>query len=284
MAGDWIKVEAATVNKPEVIKAARLLGVSKDELIGKLIRLWIWFDTNSVDGRVDGVVSTDVDDLVGFEGFASVIAKIGWLDFDDDAEYIELLNFSRHNGESAKKRASKAKRQSNWRKNAKSGDGVVAQMSTDASTTLSTSAPTREEKRREEERREDDKSPRVPQRGEWDEVFPSGSLGKSRGDQKRIKALRAHPMLIRLGKLFDRKESTMPTVAESMMFRELSPPEEEIKRIEKYYKSGSEYLRQDLDTLLCNWQGELDRGGSARKSAVMASSSHLMPGGRERMI
>ena len=28
MAGDWIKVEAATVNKPEVIKAARLLGVS----------------------------------------------------------------------------------------------------------------------------------------------------------------------------------------------------------------------------------------------------------------
>ena len=44
MAGAWIKVEGATADKPEVLKVARILGVNRDEVLGKLVRLWFWFD------------------------------------------------------------------------------------------------------------------------------------------------------------------------------------------------------------------------------------------------
>lgn len=140
MAGEWIKFECATADKPEVLRAARKLGVDKDLVVGKLMRLWGWFDQNSVDGVVDGVVSTDVDALVKLDGFADVMKSVGWLDFDDDLEQVRLPNFDAHNGETAKKRALKNKRQTKWRQNK---DHCVD----DAA---STCASTREEKRREE--------------------------------------------------------------------------------------------------------------------------------------
>lgn len=144
MALDWIKIQMSTPEKPEVIRMARKLGISRDDALGKLFRLWAWFDSNSVDGVVDGVVSTDVDALVGLDGFASVMGDVGWLKWNDEAETITMPNFDKHNGESAKKRGLKAQRQAKWRQNK---DGHVDK-SVDAS--MSTTSTTREEKRRED--------------------------------------------------------------------------------------------------------------------------------------
>lgn len=140
MAGEWIKVEVTTPDKPELMKLARVLKIERDAVFGKLVRLWGWFDKNSVDGVVDGVVSTDIDDLVDLPGFTSAVAGIGWLELDEQAERVTLPNFDRHNGETAKKRALKTRRQQNWRQNR---DG-------DVDGEASTGASTREEKRREE--------------------------------------------------------------------------------------------------------------------------------------
>lgn len=140
MAGEWIKVEITTPDKPELMKAARILGVDRDLVFGKLVRLWGWFDKNSVDGRVDGVVSTDVDRLVDMDGFCEALKSVGWLEYDDDAEIVTLPNFDVHNGETAKQRASRNKRQAKWRENVDGGVDKGA----------STKASTREEKRREE--------------------------------------------------------------------------------------------------------------------------------------
>lgn len=149
MAGDWIKVATATPDKPEVIRAARLLGVDRDLVLGKLVRMWAWFDANSVDGVVDGVVSTDVDAVVALDGFTSVVASVGWVKFDDDAERVSLPNFGDHNGETAKKRALKAKRQEKWRRNSVDGGA-------------STGASTREEKRREEKKEKQARAHALP--------------------------------------------------------------------------------------------------------------------------
>ena len=46
MAGDWIKVEHATMDKPEVLRIADLLGVSRREAIGILFDFWVWLDRN----------------------------------------------------------------------------------------------------------------------------------------------------------------------------------------------------------------------------------------------
>ena len=48
MAGEWIKIERSTMDKPEILRVARILGIDKDAVLGKLIRLWAWFDAVSV--------------------------------------------------------------------------------------------------------------------------------------------------------------------------------------------------------------------------------------------
>jgi len=150
MAGDWIKIEIATLNKPEVMRMSRILKVDRDLIIGKLCRLWSWFDCNSVDGVVDGVVDGDVDDIVGLAGFIDALKAVHWCDFDNNTERVWLTNFDAHNGESAKKRALKNKRQARWRegKTGVSKGSDRPQNSVDGN--ASTKASTREEKRRED--------------------------------------------------------------------------------------------------------------------------------------
>ena len=103
MAGDWIKFEHATVDKPEVLEMAELLGTSSDDVVGKLLRVWIWFDKQSSDGNAGGVTENAlmrfIDRLVGSQGFAGSMKKVGWL--TDSG----IPNFTLHNGESSKKRA-----------------------------------------------------------------------------------------------------------------------------------------------------------------------------------
>jgi DNA replication protein DnaT len=41
MAGDWIKILAATPDKPEVFALAQRLGIDADAALGKLVRVWI---------------------------------------------------------------------------------------------------------------------------------------------------------------------------------------------------------------------------------------------------
>lgn len=152
MAGQWIKFDVDTLDKPEVFRIARALNVDRDLIVGKLLRLWAWFDTNSVDGRVDGVVDADVDALVDAVGFCNALKCVSWYESDAELETATLPNFGRHNGETAKKRAEKSARQAKWRNGTQNVDadvdGRVVHLA-------STSASTREEK---EKRREEKKN------------------------------------------------------------------------------------------------------------------------------
>lgn len=144
MSGEWLKFELSTPDKPEIFKMARILNCDKDSVIGKLIRVWAWFDRNSVDGRVDGVMSIDVDQIAIKVGFIDAMKSVGWADYNDDESWVLLVNFDRHNGETAKKRALKNKRQSKWR------NKPSTEESTKEYTKASTKSSTREEKRRED--------------------------------------------------------------------------------------------------------------------------------------
>lgn len=103
MAGDWIKFEKDTLDKPEIVQMADLLGTSEDDVIGKLLRVWSWFDSQSRDGNAGSVTGVTlhkkIDRLVSSQGFAACMKKVGWL--TDQG----MPHFDRHNGESAKKRA-----------------------------------------------------------------------------------------------------------------------------------------------------------------------------------
>ena len=115
MAGDWIKVEHATLAKPELTLFAELLGVPVDQGLGLLVRFWMWLDANSRDGRVTHVSRLSVDTTMHTIGFSAALERVGWVVFDDEALSLTVPNFDIHNGNSAKSRALHARRQAKLR-------------------------------------------------------------------------------------------------------------------------------------------------------------------------
>ena len=103
MAGDWIKLQKDTPDKPEVLAIASRMDLDPDAVVGKLVRIWSWFDTHTVDGNALSVTYSLLDRLAGVTGFAEQMAFVGWL--NQDGHVLSLPNFDFHNGQSAKKRA-----------------------------------------------------------------------------------------------------------------------------------------------------------------------------------
>ena len=142
MAGEWLKFEKATPDKPEVFAIAAHLDIDPDAVVGKLIRVWSWFDTHTVDGNGRGVTPALLDRIAGVTGFTRAMELEGWIAVTEAG--VSLPNFDRHTGETAKGRALGAKRASEHR--AKSNAPSV--------TESVTPALPREEKKREEQKQE----------------------------------------------------------------------------------------------------------------------------------
>lgn len=110
MAGDWIKIEHWTPDKPEVFRMAERLGIDPDSVTGKLVRIWIWADQQTISGSAQSVTKALLDRVANHSGFADALIEAGWL--ESAPEGISFINFDRHNGNSAKNRAQNAKRAS----------------------------------------------------------------------------------------------------------------------------------------------------------------------------
>lgn len=113
MAGDWIKVEHATPDKPEVGLMASMLKIDQDSVVGKLLRVWMWADKNSIDGNAVCVTFAFLDRLVSKRGFAKAMLAAGWLSGEENA--LVFPGFGRHNGTTAKARAETNRRVANHR-------------------------------------------------------------------------------------------------------------------------------------------------------------------------
>lgn len=123
MAGDWIKLEATTPDKPEVYRLAELLDLDPDTVIGKLVRVWVWADQHLQSASETGnasvtllyaecnappVASALIDRIAMLPGFANAMCKVGW--FTQTKDGMQFCNFARHNGKTAKTRAITNKR------------------------------------------------------------------------------------------------------------------------------------------------------------------------------
>lgn len=113
MAGDWIKIESTTPDKPEVFAMAATLSLDPDAVVGKLVRLWAWVDSQSLDGNAVSVTNVTLDRITFCAGFAAALRSVGWMTGDDGL--LSFPNFGRHNGKTAKARALTGKRVANHR-------------------------------------------------------------------------------------------------------------------------------------------------------------------------
>lgn len=119
MAGDWIKAEHTLPDKPEVVAMSARLNIDQDAVVGKLIRLWVWADQQSANGNGLSVTKIFIDRITLCPGFSDALNSVGWLLGSDGA--ISFPNFDRHNGTTAKARASTNRRVKAHR----SGNGSV---------------------------------------------------------------------------------------------------------------------------------------------------------------
>ncbi len=119
MAGEWIKLEKCTFDKPEVIAMADALEISEAQVVGCLAWVWSWFDSQTTNGNAPSVTVAFVNRKVGVAGFGEAMLSTGWLTENSAKDGgLTMPNFDRHNSKSAKKRALTAQRQQRYRNNA----------------------------------------------------------------------------------------------------------------------------------------------------------------------
>lgn len=132
---------------PEVLALTEITGLDAFAVIGRLHRVWTWFDKNTIDGHACHVtpvtLTSRLDAWVCHVGFCDALQKVGWMDAESGV--VVLPNFDRHNGETAKRRATDAERQRRKREKDR-GKTAVTQQSRD--TSRDNRDQRREEKRR----------------------------------------------------------------------------------------------------------------------------------------
>lgn len=143
MAGDWIKMEKCTANKPEVLRMAGILEVHPDTALGLCFRFWCWCDDHLTDGHALGVTTVTLDIVIGRPGFAQALIDVGWLQVRNSS--LVVPRFDRHLSDSAKNRALAKDRKTNQRRKHDSVTNVPQVSRSQRDKTV-----TREEKRREE--------------------------------------------------------------------------------------------------------------------------------------
>ena len=113
MAGDWIKMRGNLWDDPRVARLCDLTDESEAAVIGALYWLWATADQHTEDGCMPGLTMRQIDRKTGVSGFAAALVEIGWL--RDDPQGVVIVNFTEHNGQSAKRRCTDAQRKANSR-------------------------------------------------------------------------------------------------------------------------------------------------------------------------
>lgn len=108
MAGDWIKWVKGLSRRREVIVLARKLNMSRREAACACMEMWEWADDETANGHVHGATRDDIDLMLGITGFAVALEapEVGWLKVNSSG--ISFPRYDRHNGESAKTRATES--------------------------------------------------------------------------------------------------------------------------------------------------------------------------------
>jgi hypothetical protein len=103
MAGDWIKWLVGLAAKPEVLRMADLLQLTRYDVAARLMVIWEWGDSETTDGYAPSVTKTFLDERSGVPGFANAMEKVGWLEVENGG--IRFPRWDEHNSQTAKARA-----------------------------------------------------------------------------------------------------------------------------------------------------------------------------------
>ena len=123
----WIKIECGLINKPEVMQLAGLLDIDEHTVVGHLVAFWSWVDANMSRDCPDTTgTKRGLDRVAGRDGFTDALVQVGWLEFDGSR--VTVPHFEYHLSQSAKTRATDARKKARQRAASRSkGDNVPLQ-------------------------------------------------------------------------------------------------------------------------------------------------------------
>jgi hypothetical protein len=105
---NWIKMRSNLWDDPRIARICDITNKREAEVIGGLYWIWSMADDQSTDGRLEGLSLGAIDRKTGIKGLGATLVKIGWILESEDG--VEIARFDEHNGASAKRRSTEAKR------------------------------------------------------------------------------------------------------------------------------------------------------------------------------
>jgi len=253
---------------PRIAKICDITNKREAEVIGGLYWIWSMADDQSTDGRLEGLSLGAIDRKTGIKGLGAALVKIGWILESEDG--VEIARFDEHNGASAKRRSTEAKRMQFVRK---PKDSCVQSMRTES------------EHHAQLDKNRIDNTPIVPQ-GDMELVMECEPTPEA-----------PDPILTRFRDLFHIRAETPLDLSSTRAWQKNKKAAAAVSEKDWYFlewayrqKEGSaaQYRRKDLATLLNNILAEVTRAREwAGREGVNPSagpSVHAEPQGWQDIV
>jgi len=251
---NWIKMRSNLWNDPRIAKICDITNKPEREVIGSLYWIWSMADDQSTDGRLEGLSLGAIDRKTGLKGLGAALVKIGWILESEDG--VEIARFDEHNGASAKRRSTEAKRMQFVRK---PKDSCSQPMQTES------------EHHAKLDKNRIDNTP----------IVPTGDMELEIECEPTPAA--THPVLTRFRNLFNLRDSTPLDSSSSRAWEKnkkaaAAVSEDDWRFLEWAYRqkegAAAQFRRKDLATLLNNILTEVSRARDwAGRSGVSVSGS-----------
>jgi len=265
---NWIKMRSNLWDDPRIAKICDITNKREAEVIGGLYWIWSMADDQSTDGRLEGLSLGAIDRKTGIKGLGAALVKIGWILESEDG--VEIARFDEHNGASAKRRSTEAKRMQFVRK---PKDSCVQSMRTES------------EHHAQLDKNRIDNTPIVPQ-GDMELVMECEPTPEA-----------PDPILTRFRDLFHIRAETPLDLSSTRAWQKNKKAAAAVSEKDWYFlewayrqKEGSaaQYRRKDLATLLNNILAEVTRAREwAGREGVNPSagpSVHAEPQGWQDIV
>lgn len=142
MALDWIKMRTDLPRDPRVQAITVAVGWDDvDFTIGKLHAVWRYFDEQSLDGVIRHLTPALLNRIIKVEGFAEAMAAVDWLEVRPNE--LAVPRIDEHFSETAKRRATDARRKSIGRHRGANGHDLSADQGTGEQSVSERCPPTR---------------------------------------------------------------------------------------------------------------------------------------------
>jgi len=114
MSGDWSKVENITPWKFEIAEMADILNKDRQTVVGIFLEYIVWINEHCETEFFPINALNIIDEKLNCPGFCNALKQVGWI--RESKNNIQIVNYDRHNGNTAKSRSNTNRRVAKHRK------------------------------------------------------------------------------------------------------------------------------------------------------------------------